>query len=141
VSEKTIFYQQGKSLTSTQVWWKKCAHSNVIHTSCLMNSSRQIEHWTLTAVAVLAVAFPFDGEDSCTGAARGLCATNDGSSSPNVLEGRTAVIWRGKPRGTAPICSPRSMSASYEVSKTTSETKSPKAFARRFELILRRRKS
>jgi hypothetical protein len=91
VSEKTI-YQLGKTLTRTQFWWKKCAHSNVIHTSCLINSSRQIEQWGLAALVVLAGAFPFDGEDSDTDAASGLCAINDGSSSPKVLDGSAAVM-------------------------------------------------
>lgn len=60
-----------------------------MHKSCLVNSSKQIEHWTLT---VLAVAFPFDCGDRGVGAASGLCAMNDGSSSPKVLEGSAEVI-------------------------------------------------
>lgn len=57
-----------------------------------MNSSKQIEQWALMAVAVLAGAFPFDGGDIGRGAASGLCATNDGSSSPKVLDGSAEVI-------------------------------------------------
>lgn len=63
-----------------------------MHKSCLINSSKQIEQWALTVVVVLTVAFPFDDEDSGTDAASGLCATNDGSSSPKVLDGSAAVI-------------------------------------------------
>jgi len=60
-----------------------------MHKSCLVNSSKQIEQWTLT---VLAVAFPFDRGDSGMDAASGLCAINDGSSSPKVLDGSAEVI-------------------------------------------------